>query len=386
MQFDNFITENAKISCSAFDGEQSVEYNLFVTPTAGGTLAQQLASIKDALSAYLVKIGSNPDAIVFQRYFMSDFTNQSEVIDQADLFQCNCAVSIIQQSPLSGIKIALWVSLLEGKNDTCFTKEKTKDKLAMCHNGYTHIYSTQMHSKDSAACSYEQTNYIFDEYLELLKGHNLSLQEHCIRTWFYVRDIDNNYAGMVKARNQVFDNYELTKDTHFIASTGIEGRYADPSVSVLMDAYAIGGIQPEQIRFLQAREYLNPTHEYGVAFERGTSVDYGDRRHIFISGTASIDNKGEIVHVGDISGQIERTFVNIKALLSEADADIQDLSNMIVYLRDVADYQLVESYLQQHYAHIPYVIVLAPVCRPGWLIEIECIAMKSIHNPAYNCF
>ena len=31
----------------------------------------------------------------------------------------------------------------------------------------------------------------------------------------------------------------------------------------------------------------------------------------------------------------------------------------------------------------PYVIVHAPVCRPGWLIEMECMAIKKISNPEY---
>jgi len=248
------------------------------------------------------------------------------------------------------------------------------------------MYTTQMHSDDADTCSYDQTNTILDDYLTMLKGHDLTLEEHCIRTWFYVRDIDNNYAGLVKARNEVFDQFEMTKDTHFITSTGIEGRYADPAVSVLLDTYAVGGIKPEQIKFLEARDYLNPTHEYGVAFERGTAVEYGDRRQIFISGTASIDNLGEIVHVGDINGQINRAFENVGALLSEAEASVEDVNSMIVYLRDVADYAAVECYMQNNYSHLPYIIVLASVCRPGWLIEIECIAVKEIKNEAFNCF
>ena len=35
---------------------------------------------------------------------------------------------------------------------------------------------------------------------------------------------------------------------------------------------------------------------------------------------------------------------------------------------------------------IPKVIVLAPVCRPGWLIEMECMATKAITNEAFPKF
>ncbi len=386
MNFERFKTEKAEISVSKFEGKLSEEYNLMITPSIKGSIDAQLIAIRSTLNEYLKKENCSSDNIMFQRLFVSDFTNQSEELKKVDLFDCDCAVSIVQQSPLNGNKVGLWTCIYKEKDKNYFIKKKNANKLVIEHNGYSHIYTTQMHGSDPEACSYTQTTSIFDDYLRMLDGHELTLEEHCIRTWFYVRDIDNNYAGMVKARNEVFDQYQMTKDTHFITSTGIEGRYANPSISVLLDAYAIGGIKPEQIRFLEAREYLNPTHEYGVAFERGTSVDYGDRRQIFISGTASIDNKGEIVHVGDINGQINRTFENITALLGEADAELNDINSMIVYLRDVADYNTVESYLQEKYPHLPYIIVLAPVCRPGWLIEIECIAVKEIANQEYNCF
>ena len=88
--------------------------------------------------------------------------------------------------------------------------------------------------------------------------------------------------------------------------------------------------------------------------------------------------------MGDIQGQIRRTFENISALLADANARLEDLTHLIVYLRDIADYALTEEYISSHYPEIPCVIVQAPVCRPGWLIEIEGIAIKSVNNLLYN--
>jgi enamine deaminase RidA (YjgF/YER057c/UK114 family) len=185
---------------------------------------------------------------------------------------------------------------------------------------------------------------------------------------------------MVNERRKIFEEHGLTPETHFIASTGIEGRYTNPKSLTLMDAYAIEGIKSGQIRYLHAPTHLNPTYEYGVTFERATSVDYGDRRHVFVSGTASINNKGEIMYPSDILKQTERTFENVGMLLQQAETQMSDVMQMIVYLRDIADYTLVSEYLETHYARTPYILVLAPVCRPGWLIEIECIAIKAIEN------
>ena len=57
-----------------------------------------------------------------------------------------------------------------------------------------------------------------------------------------------------------------------------------------------------------------------------------------------------------------------------------DVMQIIVYLRDGADYQIVKNLFDQKFPHIPTVITLAPVCRPTWLIEMECIAVKKAKN------
>lgn len=104
-----------------------------------------------------------------------------------------------------------------------------------------------------------------------------------------------------------------------------------------------------------------------MAFERGTAVDYGDRRHVFISGTASIDHKGRILHLNDIEKQTQRTFENIGALLEEAGASMEDVASMIVYLRDLADTGFIRTFLNLHYPEIPVVVAIALSAAPaGW--------------------
>ena len=71
---------------------------------------------------------------------------------------------------------------------------------------------------------------------------------------------------------------------------------------------------------------------------------------------------------------------NVEALLNEAECSFDDLAQAIVYLRDPADYQVVKDMFEQRFPHLPKVILLAPVCRPGWLIEMECIAIKTDQN------
>jgi len=190
----------------------------------------------------------------------------------------------------------------------------------------------------------------------------------------------------VRARNQVFFTQGLTVHTHFIASTGIGGRQGDPNVLSQMDNYAVAGLQPEQVFHLYASTHLNRTSDYGVSFERGTCVDYADRRQVFISGTASINNKGEIMYAKDVVKQTERMWENVEKLLAEADCTYDDVAQMIVYLRDTSDYQVVRMLYEQRFPTKPFVIVWAPVCRSGWLVEMECMAVKAINQPSLPRF
>ena len=332
--------------------------------------SSQLKAVDDTLTQLVHGQlgGAKP---VFKRYFLSDAYNQSGEVLWLELDYSDYALSVIQQSPLDGTKIALWVYLQTHVE----TRALPSGLYEVRHGSYRHLWNASAHNL--AKNSEYQTRLLLNEYIMQLAQEGCRLADNCIRTWFFVNDVDNNYPGVVKARNQVFFTQDLTDDTHFIASTGIGGRQADPKVLSQMDNYAIDGLQPGQVSYLYAAHRLNRTSDYGVSFERGTCVDYGDRRHVFISGTASINNKGEIVHPGDVAAQTRHMWGNVEALLGEAGCTYDDVMQMIVYLRDIADYDTVRQLYDERFPHTPRVIVLAPVCRSGWLVEMECMAIRS---------
>jgi len=336
----------------------------------------QFRNLEDAINR-LSSTELKRDSLVFKRYFVSDATNQKKYLDN---LSDHVSISIVQQPPLDGTKASVWLYYIEDAK----IKKDSRGVHSVERPFYKHLFHTGLHTplRNGAA----ETNFIFSKYTNSLSAYKCTLKDNCIRTWIFVQGVDIHYSDMVNARSEFFEKEGLTQATHYIASTGIEGKYTVPQSLVLMDAYSIQGIRQEQIKYLHALTHLSPTYRYGVTFERGTAVEYGDRCHIFISGTASIDKNGEIVHPNDIIKQTERTFENIKALLSEADADISNIAKMIIYLRDTADYKITSDYIEKYYSTIPYVIVWAPVCRPGWLVEIECIALKEINKEEINPF
>jgi enamine deaminase RidA (YjgF/YER057c/UK114 family) len=313
---------------------------------------------------------------VFKRYFISDAVNQSAFIRNEN----NVAISIIQQPPLNGTKVCLWIYWIENSEVTAIDNKSISIK----RGRYKHLYTTGI--TGNSENEEIETDSIFTHYINSLKQNNCTLKDNCIRTWIFVQGIDLHYQGMVTSRKKCFDKEGLTIDNHYIASTGIEGKHINPCTIVAMDAYALKGIKTNQVYYLKAATHLNSTAEYGVTFERGTVVEYGDRKHIYISGTASINNKGDVVAPFDIVKQINRIFENIEALLTEGCCSIEDVAQMIVYLRDIADYDVVSGYLSDKYHKIPKAIVWAPVCRPGWLIEIECIAIQYTINKEFDPF
>ena len=369
--------QNAKAEVFSFTEAGGVkEYHVILHVTdCTIPFQQQLDAILDAYQSVITN--TLPGAVtVFKRYFLSDSANQADDVAAADT--SDCAKSIIQQAPLDGTKIGLWAYLMTDVETRLLPSELYEAR----HGAYRHLWNGSAHNL--AANSEYQTRLLFNEYVMQLLQEGCTLADNCIRTWLFVNDVDLNYGGVVRARNQVFFTQGLTNSTHFIASTGIGGRQQDPNVLTQMDNYAIAGIKPEQIRYLYAPTHLNRTSDYGVSFERGTRLDYGDRCHVIISGTASINNKGQVAYPKDIIQQTHRMWENVEALLSEAECTFDDVAHIIVYLRDNSDYAVVSKLFQERFADKPYIIVQASVCRPNWLIEMECMAVKKTVNAGFE--
>lgn len=328
----------------------------------------QLDSLFDAFSSLLDRMpGFSP---VFERFFISDAATQQPVLEASLADRC-CAVSIVEQPPLDGTKVAMWAWMMKDAE----TKSPFKGMFCVNRGSYTHMFAGGITAL--GANSRIQTREALVGYGERLGELGCNLADNCVRTWFFVQNIDVNYHGVVAARNEVFSAQGLLGETHFIASTGIGGRTSDPHSYVGMDAYSVKELLSGQMTYLYAPTHMNRTSEYGVSFERGVCVDYGDRRHVMISGTASIDNKGRVVHPGDIRLQTERMLENVATLLGEAGCGFEDTMHMIVYLRDMADYTVVSEMFGTRFPETPLVVLLAPICRPGWLVEMECMAVKS---------
>lgn len=347
-------------------------------PLHHGTFSEQLQELKVLLREWMMKCGLTPAALVQTRVYLSDAANQWEEFLSGSLYSCYLsagAVSYIEQPLLDGSKVALqlWFSQCPD-----LRKTGTPDCCTVTGGGMRALFHSVRFRADEVCGlnAEEQTVEAFRRHMDLLRERGMSLKDNCHRTWIYVRDVDRHYSGVVSGRNRIFAEEGLTADTHYIASTGIGGYPDNREAVVSIDFLSLDGEGVKDVKYLHAPEYLNPTHEYGVAFERGTSLTLPGGRFSFISGTASIDRYGQCLHAGDVLTQAGRLFLNIEKLLNADGAALSDMKYMIVYLRDISDYSSVAQYLALRFPDVPLLITEARVCRPEWLIEVEGVAVR----------
>ena len=131
-------------------------------------------------------------------------------------------------------------------------------------------------------------------------------------------------------------------------------------------------------------DVLNEAYDYSrpSSFSRGLRLEFGNVVVLLISGTASIDEHGHTVHVGDFRAQVRRTFQNITGLLASEGATWKDIVRTSCYLRDIdRDYaafneERTRFYTGQQLDPLPASTgIQAILCRPDLLVEMEAIAV-----------
>ena len=144
------------------------------------------------------------------------------------------------------------------------------------------------------------------------------------------------------------------------------------------------GIAPIEKRAITNLHVLNEAYDYAKpsSFVRGMRIDIGNVVILLISGTASIDEQGYTVHVGDFRAQCRRTYQNITGLLESEGATWHDIVRTTCYLRDIdRDYAAFNEerttfFAEQGLDPLPASTgIEAKLCRPDLLVEIEAIAM-----------
>src|SRR3954470_4821664 len=105
----------------------------------------------------------------------------------------------------------------------------------------------------------------------------------------------------------------------------------------LLEALMHSGQSPIEKRAITNLHCLNEAYAYAKpsSFSRGMRIDLNGLTILLISGTASIDEYGKSVHVGDFRAQMRRTLDNITGLLESEGCTWHDIVRTSCYLRDI---------------------------------------------------
>ena len=379
------VTPGSHTRCSTFSAAAGCDESfLSIATTEGLSFSEALAELSGRYSSALDRAGLSDATAVFCRIFLSDILNQKTLLLKSALcgrLRASCALSIIEQRPVGGGPVALLAYHIRDPKGAL-----TKQWLYPSSDGWRNdmivrgrsysLLLTANHTGGEPCNAYAQTKTIFDSLNSLVEQNGMRLRDNGIRTWVYVRDLDNHYTDMVRARREFFAEHGLTEKTRYLASTGILGMTYSPEKIVSVDSLSVGGLAAGQIVRMEALSHLRPTILYGVTFERGLRVRFGDRSHLYISGTASINSQGEVLHEGDAALQTRRAVENVRALLEAQSATLDDLAYVIAYVRNGHDRQQVRKVLDEELGvGTPLVFAEAAVCRPAWLMELEGVAI-----------
>lgn len=374
---------------SRIEGRSATELYVRVRPRVQGVFLAVVQDVYAQLQGVLADHGATRRDVITERLFVSDLTNQHESLrrhrqrfySEACLTLAGPAVTYLQQPPCRpGVPCELQARVIFASGadpvevaDLQGDLGKGSGRAVSCA-GYDHVYLhgvTGCEAGDDSSFA-PQAESVFARAAAKLEQQGLTFGD-VIRTWIYVDDIDRDYAELNRVRDAFFRKKGLRR---LPASTGIQGGVFPGDRGIAMDVYALRADRDIGVEVMRAPT-LNEAPSYGASFSRGLAVTREDRTVVYVSGTASIDDAGRVVHAGDIEGQTKRMLLNVESLLAGIGAGKADLVRATTYLKDAAHHGTFSRIWKQEGfpLDIPHTICRADVCRPEWLCETEAVAV-----------
>ena len=323
----------------------------------------------EELFKYLSSHDAQP---VLFRVFASEPIRQQLLHQHAQsLGQLACPVTWISQDHASHQVFGVQAHAFSGRaveavmyQDTCVGCRYTDD-------GADYLQLSFLPS-DRAADNVSQARAAFETCRHILLEAGLDF-EHVARTWLFTDDILSWYDKLNQARDAFFDRHVIFNKL-VPASTGV-GVSNFGGAKLLFEALAVRpGTAPVQIEKVDSPLQCSAL-DYRSSFSRAVHIRTGSHRRLLVSGTASIDEQGGTLFLGDTAKQIDKTMQVTEALLNNADMGWQDVVSGIMYFKDDAEFHLLDTWFQRHNRSIPHVKVHADICRDDLLFELELEAI-----------
>jgi enamine deaminase RidA (YjgF/YER057c/UK114 family) len=379
--------------------------NLCIFPETGELLTDQLADCYRQLKKIMHNKGFFVHEIIKQTIFISASSNSEYIQSKGKLLACakefldeTTPTSILAQSPENG-SLALELIYIKGLLPNEVThKHNEKASWIVFQRGLLKMIVASGLSETT-----ETTNILLQSIAAFRQLQDILLEEQMefsdiVRQWNYVEQITGNFCQ----NNTTSQHYQIFNDVRssFYQSANFKNGY--PAATgigidcggVIIDIIAatssnkksvIAVKSPVQLdAFSYTREVLaenNAMHDYARTtpkFERAKILSSPEIQLIFISGTAAIKGQAS-TSLLSVEQQTEMTIQNILSLICRENLFKHGIENtedpninyLRVYVKYNKDMTLVKNNCLKYFPHVPILYVVADICRPELLVEIE---------------
>lgn len=147
------------------------------------------------------------------------------------------------------------------------------------------------------------------------------------------------------------------------------------------DGNAVGGAQAKGKKLVNVPPHRNA---YRITTEPDPyepfAISLGHRvgNLLFISGQASLDQRGNIVGEGDFDAQAEQAFKNLRRVLKAGGSSLDKVVKVTIYMKDISQFPKIVE-LRKRFFSKPYpadtIVEIKALGLPELEIEIEAIAI-----------
>ena len=379
--------------------------NICFFPKSGRTQSGQLADCYRQFDESSINKGFSRNSILKQTIFISAGSNSEYYQSKQKLLACAKEffdelppTSIIAQSPDNGL-LVLEIVCIEGINpNELFRKSNGEASWTVIQRGEIKmLVAADLCETTETNDILLQSNTSFQKLQYILDEERMEFSD-IIRQWNYIEQI----TATVEYNNSKSQHYQIFNDVRskfyhqsdfrngYPAATGIgmdcggiiidfiaikfgnEGSVIPVKSSVQLDAYTY------------SKEVLGNNNSMGdfcrttPKFERAKIIITPENKWIFISGTAAIT--GELSTAEQtVVYQTEMTIQNILSLISIENlqkhgisiSEKANINYLRVYVKYSKDMKQVQETCQKYFPHIPIAFIVADICRPELLVEIE---------------
>lgn len=222
---------------------------------------------------------------------------------------------------------------------------------------------------DTSLSRRDQTRKTFEKIERALGLVDMNFS-NVVRTWIYIDSILKWYDEFNDVRTKFFNERGIFNKL-VPASTGI-GVNNPHGAALVTDVLAIKP-KTDKVRMFAVPSPLQcPAIDYRSSFSRAVELQLPDHRQLFISGTASIEQGGATVHVGDTAKQIDLTMEVVKSIMNSRGMSWENTTRAIAYFKDTKDIPLLYNYCKaKNLPTMPIAIAHSDICRDDLLFEIE---------------